>query len=118
MFTLNYRVKQGKRGAVIIQTSGLAYTIHEITHVRQGLDAGGLQFSQYRLLKNPGINDEEWQKASGDNEVEAYKAQFSFDPRSIHGVSNIFNITLEYVGNIKYDDNYGYPWLHDYLYEK
>ena len=113
-----HQVKQGRRGAVVIQTSEQAYTIHEITHVRQGLDAGGLQFNQYRLMKNPGINDKDWQKASGNNEVEAYKAQFSLSPYSIRSIATIFEITLEYVGNIKYNDNYGYPWLHDYLYEK
>ena len=47
-----HKVRQGSDGKVYIETSSEALSIHEITHVRQSLDAGGLKFSTNGELLN------------------------------------------------------------------
>ncbi len=51
-----HKVRQGNDGKVYIETSSDAISIHEITHVRQSLDLGGLNFSSSGELVNAGVD--------------------------------------------------------------
>ena len=46
-----HKVRLENNGTISIETSEDALSIHEITHVRQALDAGGLEFSASGYMK-------------------------------------------------------------------
>lgn len=102
-------VTQGKDDKVYINapTDGLA--VHEIKHVRQSLNAGGLNFND-GVLQNAGTSNQE----RGMNEVNAYKAQFSlngFFPR-VKGMWSPNEITLPLIKGMKDSNgNLLYPYL-------
>ena len=113
-----HKVRLENNGTISIETSEDALSIHEITHVRQALDAGGLEFSDSGCLKNPGTRAKGSQRyiAISEAEIEAYKMQYSYRPESLPiSVDNISIINAHYVGSIK-DPNggYGYPMIKDY----
>ena len=113
-----HKVRLENNGTISIETSEDALSIHEITHVRQALDAGGLEFSASGYLKNPGTRAKSSQQyiAISEAEIEAYKMQYSYRPESLPiPVDNISIINVHYVGSIK-DPNggYGYPMIKDY----
>ena len=92
-----HRVRQGEEGLILIDTSSDALSIHEITHVRQSLVAGGLKFSPDGNLCNSGRTEE----TISNNEVEAYQKQYSFD-RSFPGrTDGLQGIDVHSVGNIR-----------------
>lgn len=64
-----HKVRQGSDGKVYIETSSDALSIHEVTHVRQSLDAGGLRFSTNGELLNAGVGI----RSVSNMEIEAYK---------------------------------------------
>ena len=70
--------KSESEGKVIIEGSTDGLKIHEITHVRQSLETGGL-----RLVKFDGIpslvNAGKTLEGQVNNEIESYKAGFSYD---------------------------------------
>lgn len=103
-----HHVREAEDGTVYIETSSDALSIHEITHVRQALNAGGLRFNDGMLL-NPG--NTVGRKAAADMEVEAYKMQYSYQPSSFSSVTNLGDINYRSVWNVK-DENgriiYGY----------
>ncbi|WP_418636112.1 RHS repeat-associated core domain-containing protein, partial [Segatella sp.] len=110
-----HKVRLENNGTISIETSEDALSIHEITHVRQALDAGGLEFSDSGCLKNPGTRAKGLQRyiAISEAEIEAYKMQYSYRPESLPiSVDNISIINVHYVGSIK-DPNggYGYPMI-------
>ena len=53
-----HKVRREKNGTISIETSEDALSIHEITHVRQALEAGGLEFTDSGLFINPGTRAE------------------------------------------------------------
>lgn len=113
-----HMVRLENNGTISIEISEDALSIHEITHVRQALDAGGLEFSDSGCLKNPGTRAKGLQRyiAISEAEIEAYKMQYSYRPESLPiSVDNISIINVHYVGSIK-DPNggYGYPMIKDY----
>lgn len=61
----------------ILKTSSMLYP-HEVTHVRQSLDAGGLRFSTNGELLNAGVGI----RSVSNMEIEAYKMQYSYDRSS------------------------------------
>ena len=92
-----------EKGIVYIETSSDALSIHEITHVRQSLDNGGLQFSSNNQLNNIGnnIKGEKGFEIRANAEVEAYQMQYSYDPSSYVGQATSLNgIDAASVGNI------------------
>lgn len=92
-------VRKGEDGKVYIETSSGAISIHEITHVRQSLDAGGLSFGSDSQLKNAGIG----YKGKSDMEVEAYRIQYSLN-KSFPGIAKSLNgINYESVADIIFD---------------
>ncbi|SHF03444.1 RHS repeat domain-containing protein [Dysgonomonas macrotermitis] len=96
-----HKVRQGSDGKIYIETSSDALSIHEIAHVRQSLDAGGLKFSPNGELKNSGIGI----KGISNMEIEAYQKQYSLDesfPGRLNGRA-IQGIDVHSVGNITDD---------------
>ena len=102
---------------VMIQTSSDAHSIHEIVHIRQALMSGGLKFSKNGYLQNPGIYSSSG-KRLGDiskNEVDAYKAQYSFDKSFPIFINSISDITVHSIGNLKDGNNKDiYPFIKSY----
>ncbi len=105
----DHNVVKGSDGVVRIEGSNTGLFIHEIRHVALSLDSPkGLQFNESGLLKPNfayGLKDE----------VEGYRAQYSYDPTSLpRGYpNNIGGINAEYIGNIKRDsdDSLVYPLI-------
>lgn len=95
-----------------IESSSDALSIHEISHVRQSLEAGGLKFTHEGLLLNSGSG----LKGKSNIEVESYQLQYSVDqtfPGKNH--NGIQGIDIHSVGNIKDDNqNYVYPIIKEY----
>lgn len=102
-------VRKGDNGKVYIEASSDGILIHEISHVRQSLDSGGLEFSGNGFLKNSGSN----LKGKSDVEVESYQLEYSFDksfPGNLYG-KGISGINYHSVGNIK-DENGNHVYEH------
>jgi hypothetical protein len=98
--TNKYGVTQGEDNKVYIATPDVAVSIHEITHVKQSLNAGGLKFNDKKGLNY--VNDKREVKA--ELEIEAYKRQYSYSKYfpgdtggkglegiDVHSVGNIWN---------------------------
>ena len=66
-------VRKDEDGKVVIQADGTARILHEITHIVQSLDTGGLLFSNNSILCNAGITfpREERDGMIAEYEVEA-----------------------------------------------
>ncbi|MCQ2161906.1 MAG: RHS repeat-associated core domain-containing protein [Bacteroidales bacterium] len=99
-------------GIVYIETSSDAISIHEITHVRQSLNTGELQFSSEGKLINPGKG----LKGISDMEIEAYKMQYSYDlsfPGYLSG-RGLQGIDVHSVGAITDGSNLVYPTINFY----
>lgn len=104
-----HNVKKGNK-IIKIQGSSDALHIHEIRHVALALGSSkGLVFSDDNLLR-PAINE------SGLNdEIEGYRAQYSFDPNSLPEYDGNYNgINSEYIGNITDSNgNLVYPAINE-----
>jgi hypothetical protein len=106
-----HHVRQGNDGKVYIETSTNALSLHEISHVRQSLDAGGLEFKDGLLL-----NASQNIVGITANEVEAYKIQYSFDlsfPGSLQG-KGLNGINVHSVGGIMNNGKPVYPAIYNY----
>ena len=91
-----HHVRLGDDQKVYIETSSDALSIHEITHVRQSLVAGGLKFKNGNLL-NTGTTS----RGKAKIEIEAYKMQYSYDKSFPGYINSINDINIQSVGNIK-----------------
>ena len=102
--------KSKESGVVIIETSDEGFSIHEITHIRQSLEAGGLKFSK---KDNKLLNSGSSAKQRADKEVEAYKMQHSYNG-SFSGSTFLKGINYKTVGNIQ-DENHKlvYPEIYN-----
>ncbi|MBP3536682.1 MAG: hypothetical protein J6J93_03995 [Muribaculaceae bacterium] len=111
-------VELGKDGKIIIETSEDAFSVHEIGHVRQSLESGGLEFNDSGYLINSGTRESPGKQydAISKAEIEAYQIQYSYRPGSLpKRVRNIFEIDVHYVGSIMNPDgSVGYPVIRDY----
>ena len=110
-----HKVRQSSDGKVYIETSSDALSIHEITHVRQSLDAGGLKFSTNGELLNAGVGI----KGVAKMEIEAYKMQYSYDrsfPGSLGG-RGLQGIDVHSVGGIINDGKHVYPVIYQYSFD-
>jgi len=106
-----HKVLQGSDGKIHIETSSDALSIHEITHVRQSLDAGGLKFSSNGELLNSG----QGVVGKSNMEVEAYQKQYSYDLSFPGRTSNLQGINVYSVGNIRNDEGtLVYPLIYEY----
>ena len=107
-----HKVRQGSDGKVYIETSSDALSIHEVTHVRQSLDAGGLRFSTNGELLNAGVGI----RSVSNMEIEAYKMQYSYDrsfPGSLRG-RGLQGIDVHSVGGITNGGKHVYPVIYQY----
>ena len=77
--TLAHFITRGSENNVIIQGSDDGLYVHEIRHIGQGLANGGLRFSSTGKLIAVGSPD---RNVTRQHEVNAYRAQFSFDRNS------------------------------------
>ena len=105
-----HSVKRSSSGKILIETSSDALSIHEITHIIQSWQAGGLEFNSEGNLLNAGINapTRDRYQAISNMEIEAYKRQYSFDlsfPES--GIRRLNDINIHSVGRIR--DSSGGP---------
>ena len=105
-----HSVKRSSSGKILIETSSDALSIHEITHIIQSWQAGGLEFNSEGNLLNAGINapTRDRYQAISNMEIEAYKRQYSFDlsfPGS--GIRRLNDINIHSVGRIR--DSSGEP---------
>ncbi|MCX8532083.1 RHS repeat-associated core domain-containing protein [Chryseobacterium sp. KC 927] len=87
-----------------IEGNGSALYLHEIRHVGQGYEAGGLRFNKKGQMFNPAItpDNQDFAKARA-LEVEAYKVGFSYDNDSYpipsaSSLSDINETTLMQIG--------------------
>ncbi|MCL2312659.1 MAG: RHS repeat-associated core domain-containing protein, partial [Firmicutes bacterium] len=111
-------VVKDPNGIVYIETSGDEFSIHEITHIRQSLKAGGLKFgtkgAEKNKLLNAGTGISPFRRSY--NEVEAYQMQHSFNG-SFRGARFLNEINYNSVGNMR-NENYPfeliYPEIHLY----
>ena len=96
-------------GKIYINATTAGVALHEITHIGQSLDAGRLTFIDGGFLKNSGINLGE----CIDNEVDAYRTQFSFDGSfpSHTKPSHIYEINRTSVSNLKIDGKNTYEYM-------
>ena len=106
-------VKQGDNNTIIIESSSTAMSIHEITHVAQALNAGGLSFDNGKL-----INAGRTLFQITHYEIEAYRRQFSYDDTSFPGYNpngKLNGINVHSVGNIRNADGMlVYPKIKEY----
>jgi hypothetical protein len=81
--------------------------IHEISHVAQALNTGGLIMKD-GVLGTHLIHE-------GANERTSYRAEYSYDPQALPDLPRHYtDINEKYVANIKYPDgSYIYPEWHD-----
>jgi len=102
--TTNGYVERSTNGKVNIVGDGGSLTVHEITHVRQSLDAGRLNFSNTnnRLqYTGPGA------VTQANAEVEAYQMQFSVRRTDLGSGLNLRSpsqITPQIVGNMRHSN--------------
>ena len=114
-----HQVWKGEDGKVYIDTSSDAMSIHEITHVKQSLESGGLEFSGEGKLLNAGSKlsprEGRYEKIS-ENEVDAYKMQYSFDCSFPGRAKSLNDINAHSVGNIYNVEagKYVYPYILKY----
>lgn len=112
-----HKVRQGSDGKVYIETFSDAYSIHEITHVRQSLNAGGLEFSAGgELLNSAKGTGKSYFDNLSEMEIEAYKMQYSYD-RSFPGNTGgreLYGIDVHSVGNLRNDKG---KVIYDKIYE-
>ena len=97
-------VEKGRNGKINIIGNGGDLTVHEITHIRQSLDAGKLIFdSKTNKLGYSGIGV----KIQANAEVEAYQKQFSIHRTNLNTglpLQSPTDITPQVVGKIKRTD--------------
>lgn len=120
----SYVYKGNNRHVGIAKTSD-ATAVHEIIHISQFLNAGGLAFNKDNRLYNAGLfmsNDpiEQLQKCA-ENEREAYKAQYAADSSpnkdtlpAFLGKDGLKGITIEKIGNLHNGRGFQYPYINKY----
>ena len=108
----HYVYKEGN--VVFIEYSSDALIVHEVGHIRQSLEHGGLEFAPSGKLLNSGRKNS---RDFSNNEVEAYRLQYAFDKKSFPGVgvSNILDINYDTVGTLlDPEGNLRYPKIYYY----
>ena len=110
-------VRKDEDGKVVIQADGTARILHEITHIVQSLDTGGLLFSNNSILCNAGITfpREERDGMIAEYEVEAYRNQYAYNPYSLLKLPQSLNhINQEYVSSIIVNGKPAYSRISDH----
>jgi len=125
-YTLNSN-KDTKEGYVSKETDGKisitgndeSLTVHEITHVRQSLDAGKLRFDK---VTNKLQYTSQRAEIQTKEEVEAYQKQFSVHRSDLNTGLNLRSpneITPKMVGNMKRaNGTFMYPAIHRFVIDR
>jgi RHS repeat-associated protein len=90
-------VVKGSDGVIRIEGSNTGFHIHEIRHIGQSIEAGGVKFNKDGRLLNAATTHEQGRR----NEVEAYQVQYSFDGSYPAGASSLSDINEKSLMNIK-----------------
>ena len=101
---------QGKE-RIQIEGDGITLNLHEIRHVGQGFEAGGMKFNKKGQLLNAAktVNGSVDMKQARMNEVEAYKVGHSYQQGSYPGTANsLDDINEESLINISTSSSYIY----------
>ena len=105
-------VVKASDGVINIEGSNTGLHIHEIRHVGQSIEAGGVKFnSNGQLLNAAKVFNGDYSKVY-KNEVNAYQVQYSFDGSYPTGVSSLKDINTKSLRDIK-DDNGNYIYRFD-----
>lgn len=83
-----------------IEGSNTGLHIHEIRHVGQSIEAGGVRFNKGGRLLNAATTLE----GARNNEINAYQTQYSFDGSYPGGASSLKDINSTSLMNIKTSD--------------
>ena len=94
-------VIKGADGVIKIEGSSTGLHIHEIRHIGQSLEGGGLKFNKDGALKNAATTIE----GARNNEVNAYQTQFSFDNSYPVGAASLKDINSKTLMYIRTADN-------------
>jgi RHS repeat-associated protein len=93
-------VVKGSDGVINIEGSNTGLHIHEIRHVGQSIEAGGVKFNKNGQLLNAAKTIE----GGRNNEVNAYQVQYSFDGSYPAGASSLKDINGKTLMDIKRED--------------
>ncbi|MFV0290461.1 MAG: RHS repeat domain-containing protein [Mangrovibacterium sp.] len=93
-------IVKGADGVITIEGSNTGLYIHEIRHVGQSIEAGGVKFNKDGRLLNAGTTYPEARLF----EVEAYQAQYSYDGSYPAGASSLKDINATSLMRIKTTD--------------
>ncbi|MXV37649.1 hypothetical protein GO491_02985 [Flavobacteriaceae bacterium Ap0902] len=93
-------VVKGDDGVITIEGSNTGLHIHEVRHVGQSLEAGGVKFNKDGKLLNAATTLE----GARNNEVNAYQTQYSYDGSYPVGASSLKDINGKSLMKIKTAD--------------
>ncbi|MCW5921679.1 MAG: hypothetical protein KIS77_05000 [Saprospiraceae bacterium] len=93
-------VIKNDKGVIQIEGSSTGLHLHEIRHVGQSIEAGGLKFNKNGQLINAATTLEE----ARNNEVNAYQVQYSYDGSYPAGASSLSDINPTSLMKIKSAD--------------
>ena len=93
-------VVKDSKGVIQIEGSNTGLHLHEIRHVGQSIDAGGVKFNKNGQLLNAATTNE----GARNNEVNAYQVEYSYDYSYPAGASSLKDINGNTLMNIKKDD--------------
>jgi len=93
-------VVKGADGVIKIEGSTTGLHIHEMRHVGQSIEAGGVKFNKNGKLLNAATTKEE----ARNNEVNAYQVQYSYDGSYPAGASSLKDINGTTLMQIKTED--------------
>ncbi len=93
-------VVKGADGVVKIEGSNAGLHIHEIRHIGQSIEAGGVNFSKNGRL----LNSATTLQGGRNNEVNAYQTQYSFDGSYPIGAGSLKDINEKSLMQIKIEN--------------
>lgn len=93
-------VVKGSDGVINIEGSNTGLHIHEIRHVGQSIEAGGVKFNKNGQLLNAAKTIE----GGRNNEVNAYQVQYSFDGSYPAGASSLKDVNGKTLMDIRRND--------------
>jgi hypothetical protein len=94
------RVVKTASGVINIEGSNTSLHLHEIRHIGQALEAGGLKFNSKGEL----LNSATTKNGMRENEVNAYQTGYSYDSRSYPPASSLKDINHQSLMEIKRED--------------
>ena len=95
-----HSVIKGEDNVINIEGSNDGLYIHEIRHIGQSMEAGGLKFNKNGQLINPANT----YKVARKNEVKAYQTQYSFDNSYPERANSLKDINEKSLMKIKKED--------------